>query len=124
MNAVQLLYIIGVLHLGSGENHLQFSTHSTDRLNSITILRGGLVPEADEKSGIDYYDKFELDYGRIDKRRVAGSLRGFLTSGKLTSLEEQDRFFSWINEHLEAGPEVELEARMKPFYVSFPPTFF
>lgn len=79
--------------------------------------RGGLVPQASEV-GDDYYEKFELDYGCEDDVRTAGSMRGFITAGKLSSLPEKDPFLKWVNEHLESGPE-EAVGRIKPYYVSY-----
>jgi hypothetical protein len=78
-------------------------------------LRGGLVPDPVE-AGIDFYEQFDLDYGSDDKVRSAGSLRGFLKSGKIKSLPEKDPFLKWLNEHLERGPTA-IAGRIKPFYV-------
>lgn len=79
-------------------------------------LRGGLVPQAKETGG-DYYEQFHLDYGTRDRKRIAGALRGFITSGKLSSLPESDPFFKWLNAHLEKGPE-SVSGRVKPFYAA------
>lgn len=87
----------------------------TSDYSNILQFRGGLVPQADENSDLEYYNQFELDYGSNDKSRIAGSLRGFVSSGKLTGLEESDPFFKWLNSHLEIGPEP-LGSRVKPFY--------
>lgn len=79
-------------------------------------LRGGLVPQAKETGG-DYYEQFHLDYGTRDSKRIAGALRGFITSGKLSSLPESDPFFKWLNAHLEKGPE-SVSGRVKPYYAA------
>lgn len=77
-------------------------------------IRGGLVPQADEKG--DYYEKFILDYGSDDKRRVAGALRGFIRTGRVSNLQEVDPFLKWWNQYLEEGPQPPV-GRLKPFYV-------
>ncbi len=82
----------------------------------ILRLRGGLVPQAEEGGDIDYYDKFKLDYGSDDTKRNAGAMRGFLPSGRLSSLPESDPFLKWWNKHLEDGPSEEINGRLKPFY--------
>ena len=43
-----------------------------------------IVPQAEGNGGA-YFEKFELDYGSKDKRRVAGSLRGLLDISKISS---------------------------------------
>ena len=80
------------------------------------ILRGGLVPEA---NGVDaeYYEKFRLDYGCDDNVRIAGSMRGLISSGSLALLLEGDPFLRWLNEKLEKGPQPP-KGRVKPYYVS------
>jgi hypothetical protein len=93
------------------------STFSISAKLNILSIRGGLVPEANEQGG-DYYDQFQLDYGREDNVRIAGQMRGLIKSGKISSLPEKDPFLKWINEHLEKGPE-EFVGRIKPYYVSF-----
>lgn len=85
--------------------------------HNVIDIRGGLVPQADSEGG-DYYEKFELDYGSEDKSRIAGSLRGFIASGKIAGLTENDPFFKWWNQYLETGPEP-IKGRLKPFYVRF-----
>jgi hypothetical protein len=77
---------------------------------------GALVPQA-KGEGSDYYEQFHLDYGTKDNKRFAGSMRGFITSGKLSGLPETDPFFKWLNEHLEKGPEP-VSGRLKPFYAA------
>ena len=78
-------------------------------------IRGGLVPQADDDSPVDYYEKFELDYGSVDRKRIAGAMRGFLPGGRLSSLAEDDPFLKWLNEHLEKGPDNDTPGRLKPF---------
>jgi hypothetical protein len=85
--------------------------------SAVLNIRGGIVPQASENGG-DYYEQFQLDYGSADKKRLAGSLRGFIRSGVVASMPESDPFFKWLNEHLEKGPEP-ISGRLKPFYVSF-----
>lgn len=92
------------------------SAAQVSRGNLLTI-RGGLVPEASQ-DGTEYYEKFNLDYGCEDNSRIAGSMRGFIKTGKLASLPETDPFLKWVNEHLENGAE-EFTTRVKPYYVSF-----
>ena len=89
---------------------------STTSIKSVLQLRGGLVPQASSTDG-DYYEKFTLDYGSDDKSRIAGSLRGFIKTGKLSALPQSDLFLKWICEHLEKGPDP-ISGRLKPFYVS------
>ena len=86
-------------------------------LENVYRIRGGLVPQASETGG-NYYEQFELDYGTADKRRIAGSMRGFINGGKIASLPEVDPFLKWMNENLEKGPETS-PGRLKPFYVSY-----
>lgn len=93
---------------------VQGSTHG--RFTALLKLRGGLVPQAKESGG-DYFEQFHLDYGSKDNKRVAGAMRGFIASGKLTGLPESDPFFKWLNEHLEKGPE-SVSGRLKPFYAA------
>jgi len=81
--------------------------------NNLFHIRGGAAAPIVTGGG-EYYDQFDLDYGKADNARIAGSMRGFLQTGKLTSLEEKDSFLKWLNNHLETGPEP-LEARTKPF---------
>ena len=78
-------------------------------------IRGGSVPEA-SKVGGEYYEKYELDYGSKDNVRIAGALRGFVKSGKISNMKEKDPFLKWWNEYLEKGPS-DLSGRIKPFYV-------
>eukprot|EP01038_Epipyxis_sp_PR26KG_P016030 gene16030-21756_t len=93
---------------------------STFALNSITSnriilsIRGGRVPQADDGDE-GYFEKFTLDYDCDDKSRIAGSMRGFIKSGKLLNLPENDPFFKWINKYLENGMEDKF-GRIKPFY--------
>ena len=91
------------------------SGFSLSKNSPVLDLRGGLVPQADEAGG-DYYEQFELDYGGVDKKRVAGATRGFIRSGKLAGLPESDPFKKWLNQHLEKGAEP-VSGRVKPFYV-------
>ncbi len=76
-------------------------------------IRGGILPFNPEN---DFYDQFELDYGCNDTLRNAGSLRGFIKTGKIKALPESDDFLKWLNNHLEAGPQP-ITGRIKPFYV-------
>ena len=92
------------------------TTATTTSTAAVLMLRGGLVPQANEAGG-DYYEQFELDYGSADKRRVAGALRGFIKSGKIGALPESDPFLKWLNENLENGPETP-PGRLKPFYAA------
>ena len=84
--------------------------------NTFLTLRGGLVPQA-EGAGADYYEKFTLDYGCEDNTRIAGSTRGLIKSGKLSTLPTSDPFIKWLNEHLDIGEE-ELTGRVKPYYAA------
>jgi hypothetical protein len=85
--------------------------------NNLFGIRGGWVPQASEAGG-DYFEKFEIDYGCQDNVRIAGSTRGLIKAGKLSSLPESDPFLKWVNEHLEKGQE-EPNGRLKPFYVLY-----
>lgn len=64
-----------------------------------------------------YYERFPLDYGCDDNIRIAGSMKGFIRTGRLSGLHESDPFFKWLNEKLENGPEAPSN-RVKPYYVS------
>ena len=90
-----------------------FSIVFCNSRNTIRI-RGGLVPQADPDG--EYYGKFNLDYGCDDNVRVAGSLRGLIKSGSLSSLPTLDPFIKWLNNKLESGPKP-ADHRIKPFYV-------
>mmetsp|Transcript_22054 Transcript_22054/g.36948 ORF Transcript_22054/g.36948 Transcript_22054/m.36948 type:complete len:238 (+) Transcript_22054:75-788(+) len=95
---------------------VQVSCANIARLNSLLQLRGGLVPQADEDGG-GYYEQFQLDYGCEDNVRIAGSMRGLIRSGKLSSLPESDPFLKWLNDKLEKGAEAP-DGRVKPFYAA------
>ena len=95
---------------------LMRSSGESTSMPMILRLRGGLVPQADEADGRDYYEKFNLDYGSDDTKRNAGAMRGFLSSGRLSSMPESDPFLKWWNRHLEDGPAEEFQGRLKPFY--------
>jgi hypothetical protein len=84
-------------------------------LPGVLRIRGGLVPQPSEDG--EYYEKFKIDYGCDDNVRIAGSMRGLIKSGKLTSLPHADPFIRWLNEKLEKGPQPP-GGRVKPFYVS------
>ena len=73
------------------------------------------VPEAG-KNG-DYYEKYVLDYGRKDNKRNAGSLRGLVPSGSISSLRTNDPFIGYLNRYLEQGAGGDSNNnRIKPFY--------
>ena len=80
--------------------------------------RGGPRSRKGSTPNKEYYDQYDIDYGTDDNARLAGSLRGFIETGKLSSLNEKDEFLKWINKYMESGPEP-LDARTKPFYVSY-----
>ena len=80
-------------------------------------LRGGEVGPRQSKDGKDYYDQFNLNYGSGDTERIAGALRGFVKSGSLLNLRENDPFLAYMNKYLEEGPE-EMRGRIKPFYAA------
>ena len=101
------LYLLIVLAGYAITNALEMPT--------LVLLRGGLAPQAMEEGS--YYEQFHLDYGSKDNKRIAGALRGFIASGKLSNLPESDPFFKWINEHLEKGPEP-VSGRIKPYYAA------
>jgi hypothetical protein len=84
--------------------------------NNVITLRGGLVPQAAEP-GAEYYEKFTLDYGGADNKRIAGAMRGFISSGVLPNLPESDPFMKWLNNHLDKGMEP-ISGRIKPFYAA------
>jgi hypothetical protein len=87
-----------------------------DGSNSLLQLRGGLVPQASEP-GAEYYEKFTLDYGGVDNKRIAGAMRGFIKSDVLPNLPENDPFMKWLNNHLDKGME-SVSGRIKPFYAA------
>lgn len=87
-----------------------------DCSNNVITLRGGLVPQASEP-GAEYYEKFTLDYGGADNKRIAGAMRGFISSGVLPNLPESDPFMKWLNNHLDKGMEP-ISGRIKPFYAA------
>jgi hypothetical protein len=109
-----LLSLLKTIIFGS----VLFSPSSVSADNSfprILSIRGGLIPPPPEDgSGIDFYENFELDYGRVDRERQAGSMRGFLKTGALSSLPESDPFKKWLNKHLETGAKP-FKGRVKPF---------
>lgn len=94
---------------------LALCEHVSSGRDVIISLRGGIVPQASEVGG-DYYEQFKLDYGRSDRVRNAGALRGFIPGGNVANLPESDPFLKWLNEHLERGPQP-ISGRLKPFYV-------
>jgi hypothetical protein len=96
-------YYISIISCGSLQKLFQF--------------RGGLVPEASDSSPDEYYDRFELDYGTNDNKRIAGALKGFVKTGALASLPESDSFMKWVFEHLEKGPETP-KNRLKAYYAA------
>lgn len=74
------------------------------------------MPAANE-NGEEYYENFNLDYGKDDNVRIAGSVRGLIKAGKIGALPTADPFIKWLNEHLEIGTE-ELQGRIKPYYAA------
>jgi len=74
-------------------------------------------PSSSDTDDNGYYERFPLDYGCDDNIRIAGSMKGFIRTGRLSGLHESDPFFKWLNEKLEKGPEVPSN-RVKPYYVS------
>lgn len=93
------------------------STSTSASVHSILKIRGGLVPQASDSNGGNYYEQYTLDYGSSDNKRMAGALRGFIRTGSISSSPEADPFFKWLNNHLETGSEA-ITGRLKPFYVS------
>lgn len=87
-----------------------------DGNNSLLLIKGGLVPQAAEP-GAEYYEKFTLDYGGLDNKRMAGAMRGFIKSGVLPNLPENDPFMKWLNNHLDKGMEP-ITGKIKPFYAA------
>jgi len=86
---------------------------------SVFKFFGRAPPSPVSSDGVDdgYYERFPLDYGCEDNIRIAGSMKGFIRTGRLSGLHESDPFFKWLNEKLENGPEVP-STRVKPYYVS------
>lgn len=78
-------------------------------------VRGGWVPTAQD-GGDDYFEQFKLDYGKDDSRRIAGALRGFVKSGKLSGLPHQDAFVRWLHKYVEEGPQTG-SGRLKAYHV-------
>lgn len=76
------------------------------------------VPAAEGPNGQGYFEKFELDYGTKDNKRIAGAMRGFLPHESLSNLPESDPFCKWWNKYLEEGPSEDLKGRLKPFYAA------
>ena len=95
------------------------SSSASFSIDKVLSISGGLVPQANGQNG-DYYEKYVLDYGSEDNRRMAGYLRGFLSSGSLSKLTEKDPFLKWLNVHLEQGPDGSptSSGRLKPFYAA------
>lgn len=105
---MNLIYSISLL--------VSFILHISSTSSSIVFnIKGGSVPEA-SKVGGEYYEKYELDYGSKDNVRLAGSLRGFVRSGKISNMKEKDPFLKWWNQYLEKGPS-DTSGRVKPIYV-------
>lgn len=115
MTRVVFVYILTLLLI---HNNLNYITASLDfRFDNILNIRGGVIPAASEIGG-DYYEQFHLDYGKEDKVRIAGALRGFIRSGNIAGLSSKDPFLKWLHQHLESGPEASSSGgRLKPFYV-------
>lgn len=85
------------------------------RINQVIGIRGGAFPKP--ASEVDnYYEQFDLDYGINDNLRQAGSLQGFIKTGKLSQLQESDPFFKWLYSKLESGPTT-TNNRLKPYFV-------
>ena len=84
-------------------------------LNKILNIKGGYGPTASEDGG-DYYAQFPLDYGKKDRLRIAGALRGFVKATRLVEQPEKDLFLQWMNKYLANGPQP-ISGRLKPFYV-------
>ena len=87
-------------------------------------MRGGLVPQADSIGG-QYIELFDdIDYGVADSTRQAGSLKGLVKPGRLTSLPEKDPFLRWLYDQLDKGPTLSdrltptSSNRLKPFYAA------
>jgi hypothetical protein len=79
------------------------------------FIKGGAVSN---DPSTDYYEQFHLDYGLEDTKRIAGSLRGFIKPGALSSLPQSDTFLKWLHHHLEEGPQP-FQGRLKAYYVIF-----
>ncbi len=89
-------------------------------LKPIITVRGGARPISPHPD--HFFNQFDLDYGSVDDRRVAGFLNGFITSGKLLSPRQEDPFSQWLFEHVERGKShADLRTRFvrpKAYYVS------
>ena len=88
--------------------------------NVFKFLSGAAAPTpgsmVSDSAGDDYYERYSLDYGCDDNSRIAGSMKGFIRTGRLSGLPESDPFFKWLNDKLEKGSEAPA-VRVKPYYV-------
>lgn len=111
-----LLHVVGSVAAANG-------AASLDVANVLSIRGGARRPRSRKPKGSssggsgEYYEQFDLDYGREDNERLAGAMRGFIKTGNIAKLKEDDPFLSWWNQYLESGRDP-VEGRLKPFYAA------
>lgn len=90
------------------------ATAMTDNCKSILHIHGGAVKLPVDEG--EYYERFNIDYGVEDNRRMAGALRGFIKSGSLASLPQSDAFLQWLQTFTEEGSS-NTKGRLKAYHV-------
>lgn len=83
---------------------------------TLSLLRGGAIRNPSNSDAADYYEKFHIDYGVDDNRRMAGALRGFIKTGTLANLPQSDAFLRWLQTYMEEGT-VSSKGRIKAYHV-------
>lgn len=84
---------------------------------SLSLLRGGAIRNPSNSDMADYYEKFHIDYGVDDNRRMAGALRGFIKTGTLANLPQSDAFLEWLQTYMEEGA-VSAKGRLKAYHAA------
>jgi hypothetical protein len=92
---------------------IHFSVSNCSYLYSI---RGGRVAVAKGGNIKDYYNSFELDYGRDINEYNAGNVDIILKNPK-DSICSSLSLSSWLNKDIFGRNEKEVSGRIKPFYV-------
>lgn len=116
------LLLLNASWLAIAANHVPALYSFRKTCRSALMIRGGarhqsLLDEKALEEKKDYYETFNLDYGKKDDCRKAGFLRGFIKTGALSSLPQKDAFLKWIYDYMENGDK-NIKGRLKPFYVN------